>query len=135
MSNPIGRPKIVLSDLRDDWKEFITELFAEGGSQVEAYVGLGIDKDTFKRLVEEQPDFTETVKKGLEASEAWWTRNGRTKLSDKEFSYTGWYMNMKNRFGWKDRTETDVTTKGEALNTNPDPVAAAAFADFLKSKH
>jgi len=38
------------------------------------------------------------------------------------------------KHGYGIKTETDITTKGEALNTSPDPATAAAFADYLKGK-
>lgn len=38
------------------------------------------------------------------------------------------------KHGYGIKTETDITTKGEAFNTMPDPAAAAAFAEFLKGK-
>lgn len=38
------------------------------------------------------------------------------------------------RSGWAQKVETDVTTKGESLNTTIDPAAAAAYAEYLKGK-
>lgn len=110
-----GRPKIVPSDLGDDWAERIINLMKVGGSKVEVCAELDIDNETFDRLVREEPDFSATVKRALQLSEAWWVRNGREGLREKEFNYTGWYMNMKNRFGWKDKSETDITSKGEQI--------------------
>ncbi len=47
---------------------------------------------------------------------------------------SGAIFNLKNNFGYVDKTETDVTSKGEALAAAVDPQAAAAFAEYLKGK-
>ena len=103
---PAGRPKIELKDLREDWKEHILKESGEGASIVELSVDLDISRDTFYALSDREPEFSDTVKKCKELSEAWWKRSGRKNLENKDFSYTGWYMNMKNRFGWADKQET-----------------------------
>lgn len=38
------------------------------------------------------------------------------------------------KHGYGIKTETDITTKGETLNTAPDPLLASAFANYLKEK-
>lgn len=105
MTNPVGRPPITTKDLPDDWKESVTILAKEGASIVELSAELGISRDTFYRLSKDDQEFADTVKRCKELSEVWWERQGRTALRDKEFSYVGWYMNMKNRFGWRDKHE------------------------------
>ena len=108
-----GRPKIELKDLPKGWKETIINLSKEGASIVELSVELNISRDTFYALSDREPEFFDTVKRCKELSEAWWKRKGRTELDNKDFSYTGWYMNMKNRFGWADKKEIKEERKVE----------------------
>ena len=88
----------------------VIALMSEGASLVEVAAEIGVCRETIwdwtnqdsDRFIEE---FSYTIKKGTQLSAAWWERTGRKSLWDKEFSYTGWYMNMKNRFGWRDKQE------------------------------
>lgn len=116
-NNKGGRPKSSF-DLPIDWQIVVLELYEKGGSDVEVkgviYQMRGsFSNDLWDRWMLEEPEFSETIKVGKILSESWWQRNGRENLKNKEFNYTGWYMNMKNRFGWKDKNETDLTNKGE----------------------
>lgn len=107
---PGGRPPITPSDFPNDWETSIIEQYSEGASDIEIYAGyLGICHETFTRLIKEEPTFSETIKRGRELSNAWWVKSGRTNLKDKDFNYTGWYMNMKNRFGWADKQDINNT--------------------------
>jgi len=112
------RPRKTLEkDLPKKWKEKTLQLMGEGGSLVEVMVLLNISDDLYKRWLTEEPEFSETIKKGLKLSEAWWVKTGRVNLYNKDFSPVLWYMNMKNRFGWKDRQ--DVTSGDQPL---PKPI-------------
>ena|SRR5690554_4644862 len=118
--NKVGRPKIGLDVLPEGWHMQVLSLYNEGASDVEikAYIYNEIgtfSNNLWERWMEEEAEFWETIKKGRLLSEAWWSGTGRKNLENKDFSYTGWYMNMKNRFGWTDRV--DNTTKGEKVNT------------------
>lgn len=110
-----GRPKSTI-DLPDGWYNDVLELYSEGASDVEikAYIYLKrktFSNDLWERWLQEEPEFSETIKQGRMLSESWWAKTGRKNLNNKEFSYTGWYMNMKNRFGWKDKQEIDQKTE------------------------
>jgi len=112
-----GRPLIGLNDLPEGWENIILHLSKEGASIIELSVELGISRDTFYELSKRDEYFSDTVKRCKDESEAWWTRKGRKNLDNKDFSYTGWYMNMKNRFNWSDKQE--VTHAGEVKTQNP----------------
>jgi hypothetical protein len=113
------RPKESLNDLPENWKEIILDLYSNGGSNIEVkkliYEWRGkFSNDLWDRWMKEESEFSETIKKGLLFEEAWWIKEGRINLTNNKFNYTGWYMQMKNRFNWKDRQ--DITTGGEKLN-------------------
>ncbi len=87
----------------------VTELMKEGASIKELSYYLNVNRDTIYQWIEKYADFADTIKKGVDDAEAWWMIHGRTHIGDKEFNSTLWYMNMKNRFGWRDKTETTGT--------------------------
>lgn len=110
---PSGRPKSNL-DLPNGWQDEVLGLYAEGASDVEIKALIynwrkSYSNDLWERWMKDEPEFSETVKVGRALAEAWWAKSGRTSLKDREFNYTGWYMNMKNRYGWRDKQEVDNT--------------------------
>lgn len=116
---PAGRP-LSEFDLPKDWQLEVLSLYQEGASDVEVkahiyYLRGSFSNDLWGRWLEEVEEFSETIKTGKLLSEAWWHNKGRTNLWVKEFNYTGWYIQMKNRFGWADKQEIDHTTKGKAF--------------------
>lgn len=116
--NKVGRPKKTVKDtLPDGWQGEVLALMEQGGSREEVVGTLGISNDLFYRWLEEEPEFSETIKRGDQLCKLWWLSKGRTSLENKDFSATLWYMNMKNRFGWRDKQ--DITTAGKEL---PQPI-------------
>ncbi len=100
-NNKVGRP----TKYKPEMCETVVELMKEGASQEEVIGSLDISKDTYYRWKEENKDFSDAIKRGIGLSRAWWEKEGRISLRDREFNYTGWYMNMKNRFKWADKQE------------------------------
>jgi len=108
-----GRPPESINGLPEGWYNDIISLYKEGASDVEVKALIfdwrgSFSNDLWDRWMKEEPQFSETIKKGKLLSEAWWHKNGRVNLKDREFNYTGWYMQMKNRFGWKDTQQLDA---------------------------
>jgi hypothetical protein len=123
-----GRPNETTQELPKGWNVEILELYSQGASDVEIKALIYSWRGSFSnglwnRWIKEDDQFSKTIKDGHILSECWWAKKGRTNLENKEFSYTGWYMNMKNRFGWADKTEN---TTHVSIEPNPD-----AFFDKL----
>jgi len=127
--NKGGQPPIQLSDLPEGWKQSIINLSKEGAAIIELSVELGISRPTFYALSEREEEFFDTVNKCKDLSEAWWMRQGRVQLENKDFSFTGWYMNMKNRFGWSDKQEVNQTT----VQINSVPMSKDEINDISNS--
>lgn len=117
-----GRPKEDITSLPEHWYEDVLALYKDGGSDVEVkaliYEWRGsFSNDLWNRWIKEDEQFSQTIKIGKIMSEAWWSKSGRKNLENKDFSYTGWYMNMKNRFKWTDRQETTLEGGDKPLTT------------------
>lgn len=114
----MARPPEDLTSLPSEWYRDVLALYEEGASDAEVKALIhkwrgSFSNDLWDRWLKDEDEFSETIKAGKLLSEAWWHKNGRTNLTNKEFNYTGWYMQMKNRFGWKDRH--DVTSDDKEI--------------------
>lgn len=123
--NKAGRPSEDLSSLPENWYNDVLELYNQGASDVEVKALIyrwrgSFSNDLWDRWIREEPEFSETIKNGKMLSESWWHHEGRVSLRDKNFSYTGWYMQMKNRFGWTDHQTFDHQSKGESIKESID---------------
>lgn len=123
-----GRPTETTQELPKGWDIEILDLYREGANDVEIKALIYSWRGSFSnglwdRWIKEDNEFSKTIKDGRVLSESWWAKAGRRNLENKDFSYTGWYMNMKNRFGWADKTES---TTHVSIEPNPD-----AFFDKL----
>ena len=115
---------------RPEMLEVINTLMSEGASKIEISAEIDVSLETMAQWCRPDgdyfnKDFSDAIKKGLRLSQAWWEKQGRTQLKDKDFSYTGWYMNMKNRFQWAD--------KQEVVNHEPSTVKSNWSVEFVNA--
>lgn len=85
-------------------KPFITEL---------AY-HLDTSRETLREY-KERPEYVDSIKKALTRCEMALEQN----LIEGKVNPTGSIFNLKNNYGWKDKTETDVTSGGKAIMIMP----------------
>lgn len=84
---------------------------------------------------EEYFKFWITIKKGRLFAQAWWEDQGRTSLNMKDFSYVGWYMQMKNKYGWKDKHEIEQDNPTIIVAEAVVGVSQAELDDIKKNKN
>ena len=106
-----------------DWKEKMLELGRGGGHKTELMVMLGINRDTFYRLVERSPQFSDTVNEFHRLSEVWWiniAKNEWIKGNSKSINSNHWSLMMRNMFkdNWSDRKDIDITSKNDKLGVS-----------------
>jgi len=122
-TNPVGRPLKNLNDLPQNWKLICQEMGQEGMFDVDLRVKLGITKDTFYSLLENEPEFSEAVKEFRELSHTWWSsipRKGFKNGESKNLNSNLYSLIMRNRFkdDWNAEKKVDITTGGEKLDPN-----------------
>ncbi|WP_157628327.1 hypothetical protein [Rhizobium leguminosarum] len=123
MSNSVGRPLTTIADLAENWRDIMHTIYADGGSDAEVKVALAIPPSRaisnmlWDDLQAREPEFSEAIREGRILAEMWWQRKGREGLFTYEgvkFSSQLWFINMKNRFGWKDKQEVEHSADKDA---------------------
>lgn len=116
-TNKVGRPRTTIEDLPDNWKEIMMDCGQEGGSAVEIRALLGIGKSAWNTLIEDSEQFRATNSSSKTLCQVWWERNGRRLAVDGGGNASIWIFNMKNRFGWVDKKETEDKGSDELIKT------------------
>lgn len=91
-------------------------LYSEGAADVEIAKLLDMTEVQFYELEQENPAFATFANKGRTLSKAWWYEMSRKNVKNKEFNTPLYVINMKNRFGWADKVETNDMTDKEPVN-------------------
>lgn len=107
-------------DLTEKDYQNIAEWMYQGKSIKQVARLLKISRSYLYELMEKDVQLSDTISFGKENAEGWWEEEGQNNLGNKNFNYQGWYMNMKNRFGWADKSEqkvqAEVTVSPESLD-------------------
>lgn len=103
---------------REDMPGKAYKVLSQGKGMQEVAYELKIAKDTLYQWLDMtspryKPELADAIKEGLIAAEVWWREQGRSNLNSRTFSPTLWYMNMRNRYGWRDTV--DLTTDGSPI--------------------
>lgn len=111
----VGRP----SKYDPKYCSEIIDFMAQGKSK-EAFAGhIDVSKDTIYEWIKVHKDFSDSVKKAEVKCQEFWEEMGIQMALAGQGNATVWIFNMKNRFSWKDKHETELTV-GEGVNVKLD---------------
>lgn len=93
----------LLAKLPEGWQEKLLLLYSQGCSDYEVMHEMKLHQRLFKQLLADE-EFSEVIEFGRQAARAWWERQGRVNLENREFNAVLWKINVQNRLGWSDKT-------------------------------
>lgn len=120
---PVGRPKVTIDEFPKGWKEELARMGSEGQMDIDAKVYLNISNETFRRMMIEDPEFTEAISIMRQLSHAWWNRLPRESFgsgTSKQMNSHLYSLVMRNRFkdDWNHaENKVDITTQGDKLDS------------------
>ncbi len=117
----IGRPTVMTEEVLRKMEE----AFSYGATDKEAIFQANISSTAFYEYCKEHPEFTER-KEALKDTPKYQARRNIAKAiteGDKQLSQ--WYAERKIKDEFSQKTETDITSKGESVNLDPKTVALA----------
>lgn len=91
-------------------EELITHM--EMGLSYTAFAGkISVSKQTLYDWEKVYPEFLDAKRVALEKGRLFWEEAMIERLHDSQgFNTTAWVFTMKNRFGWRDKVESEVKT-------------------------
>lgn len=101
-----GRPPRQLTE--EEYKN-VEEWMYNGKSFKQIARLLRLSRQSLYTMMERDERLLDTISQGKEDAEGWWEEMGQENLANKNFNYQGWFMNMKNRFKWCEKTENTNT--------------------------
>jgi hypothetical protein len=112
----LGRPLKFASpeELRFKIKEYFEDYCEEGKAHPPTITGLAVFLGTSRKVLmeyeDDRPAFSNAIKKAKERIAAW-----TEEQLYRNTQVAGVIFNLKNNYGWKDRTETDLTSNGQPV--------------------
>lgn len=119
---------------KPDWEQ-VTALYSEGAGDPEIARALKITMAAFYSLMEESPAFAKFVESGRTLAMAWWWEKGRKGLFADKFNTALYNFNMKNRYGWADKIDTNDTTNKEPADLDQVKGQLQQALKMVQKKH
>ena len=122
--------------LPEGWDRVVGQEYKEGASDTEVRAKLRITDALFQSLYHDpqSSSFREIIDIGRMLAKGWWLEVGRKALRDKQFNAALWHMNMKNRYGWSDKTEVHTKISEDMSSDELDKAVKDAVAKAKRLK-
>ncbi|UFK09588.1 DNA-packaging protein small subunit [Xanthomonas phage DES1] len=125
-----------MSETTAGWARKVYDMYAEGAGDAEVAAELKLTLKQFYQQISDNDKFATLIEFGRTMSQAWWERNARKNINNKQFNTSLWSFYMKNKHGWADKIESTGTT--DPLNNNLDQLkqeVEARLAKYLKKNN
>lgn len=127
-----GRPTKESKQKTEDGESLLKKMVAEyeeGASDIEICQTLKLPYKEFDKKVRNDSMFRTLVEYGRLAAKAWWYKKGREgTLKKGSLDYAFWAFNMKNRYGWAEKS--DILTDDKPVNQRSTDELMAQLALF-----
>ncbi len=113
MARPVS---MTSADFPNKWQDFILHGMGEEGwvlKETIAFLAKHMKKRGFNykihaRMMKDDEEYKDIIDEGRMLAEAWWIRQGRENLKNRDFNNTNWIFTMKASWGWNDRPVTQT---------------------------
>jgi len=102
MSKPIGRPTKYTKDVN----EVVLDLMDKGKSIVQVARHLNVARSTIYKWAEDNIDFSDTLTRAKDYSEAYWETEFQQMMYSRESQPQLVRLYMGNRFGWREQDQS-----------------------------
>lgn len=118
---PAGRPSLY----DPAFCERVIELGKQGMSPHEMGLEMGFARSTLVKWTDEHPEFSAAFNEAQQFAQAWWEKQGRIQLENRDFNAGLWKQNMAPRFraDWTDKQVTENTTNLSVTGLSPEAEA------------
>ncbi|MEM4167803.1 MAG: hypothetical protein QW328_06895 [Nitrososphaerota archaeon] len=114
-----------------NWIQKIIDIYSIGGSDVEVCAEIRCTMDKFMELYNTNDAFKQAIDLGRILSKAWWYRQGRENLNNRNYNSALYNFQMKNRFGWSEKGEATPGISEEDLDLDTAKTKALAIMEKL----
>lgn len=108
----VGRPTVMTEEVIAK----LEDAFLDGASDKESIFWANISKDAFYDYCKENPEFTERIEDLRDSLKLKAKKNIAKGINEGDRTLSQWYLERKVKHEFSQRTETDITTKGEKFN-------------------